>query len=236
MTIPVYLEVGARRVFAGALEWPGWIRSAKTEDQALDALAAAARRYEPVAALAGLALPEPRGAPQGAGSTPRGAPQGAGFEWTGLEVVERIGGNAATDFGVPAAIAEADRRPLTGKQAKRVADLVAACWACLDRVVAAAPAELRKGPRGGGRDRDKMFAHVIAAEAAYAGKLGIRRRDLPPDEAGPGSAVRAALLEVLGAASTGEPITERGWPPRYAARRIAWHALDHAWEIEDRVP
>jgi len=27
---------------------------------------------------------------------------------------------------------------------------------------------------------------------------------------------------------------DRSWPPRYAARRIAWHALDHAWEIEDR--
>ena len=113
--------------------------------------------------------------------------------------------------------------------------------------MAAAPAELRKGPRGGGRDRDKVVAHVIAAEAAYAGKLGIRPRNLPPEEAGPGSAVRAAMLEVLGAASTGEPLTEKGpeaplkapgrsWPPRYAARRIAWHALDHAWEIEDRLP
>ncbi|HMC04312.1 MAG TPA: hypothetical protein VKJ83_02450, partial [Actinomycetota bacterium] len=216
---------------------PGWIRSGRTEDQALDALAAAARRYAPVAALAGLALPE----------TARGAPRGAGSTRAGLEVVERISGNAATDFGVPAAIPEADRRPLTSKQARRVADLVGACWTYLDRVVAAAPAELRKGPRGGGRDRDSVFAHVIAAEAAYAGKLGIRRRDLPLDEAGPGSVVRAALLGVLGAASTGEPLQAKGpeaplkapdrkWPPRYAARRIAWHALDHAWEIEDRVP
>ena len=215
MTVPVYLEVGARRVFAGALEWPGWIRSAKTEDQALDALAAAAPRHAPVAALAGLALPR------------------AGL--AGLEVVERISGDATTDFGAPAAIPESDRRPLTGKQARRVADLVGACWTYLDRVVAAAPAELRKGPRGGGRDRDKIVAHVIAAEAAYAGKLGIRARDLPPGEAGPGSAVRTALLGVLGAASTGESLVENGWPSRYAARRIAWHALDHAWEIEDRT-
>jgi hypothetical protein len=22
--------------------------------------------------------------------------------------------------------------------------------------------------------------------------------------------------------------------PRFAVRRVAWHALDHAWEIEDR--
>ena len=228
MTVPVYLEVGARRVFAGALEWPGWIRSAKTEDQALDALAAAAPRYAPVAALAGLALP-------------------SAAKRAGLEVVERMSGDATTDFGAPSAIPEADGRPLTGKQAGRVADLVGACWTYLDRVVASAPAELRKGPRGGGRDRDKVVAHVIAAEAAYAGKLGIRPRNLPPEEAGPGSAVRAAMLEVLGAASTGEPLTEKGpeaplkapgrsWPPRYAARRIAWHALDHGWEIEDRLP
>jgi len=226
--VPVYLEVGAKRVFAGALEWPGWIRSAKTEDQALDALAAFAPRYAPVAALAGLALPS--------------APQGASAQF---EVVERVGGNATTDFGAPSAIPEADARPLTAKQARRVADLVAACWTSFDRVVASAPAELRKGPRGGGRNRDKVVAHVIEAEAAYAAKLGIRRRDLPPEDAGPGSAVRAALLEVLGKASTGEPLIEKGpeaplkapdrnWPPRYAARRIAWHVLDHAWEIEDR--
>jgi hypothetical protein len=219
LTVPVYLEVGAKRVFAGTFEWPGWIRSAKTEDQALDALAAYARRYAPVAALAGLPLPS--------------APRGASAEF---EVVERIGGNAGTDFGVPSAIPEADSRPLTGGQARRAADLVAASWTYLDQVVAAAPPELRKGPRGGGRDRDKVVAHLIEAEAAYAAKLGIRRRDLPPEDAGPGSAVRAALLEVLGAASTGEPLVEKGWPPRYAARRIAWHVLDHAWEIEDRIP
>src|SRR5207247_1805397 len=118
--------------------------------------------------------------------------------------------------------------------ARRVADLVGACWTYLDRVVAAAPAELRKGPRGGGRDRDKIVAHVIGAEAAYAGKLGIRPRNLPPDEAGPGSAVRAALLGVLGAASNGEPRGEAGRPSGDAARRIASPALDHAREREAR--
>ena len=25
------------------------------------------------------------------------------------------------------------------------------------------------------------------------------------------------------------------WSPRYFVRRVAWHALDHAWEIEDRL-
>jgi hypothetical protein len=43
------------------------------------------------------------------------------------------------------------------------------------------------------------------------------------------------MLDVLRAASDGSPIAGRRWPPRYAARRIAWHALDHTWEIEDRT-
>jgi hypothetical protein len=222
VTVPVYVELGAKRVFAGALAWPGWTRAGRTESHALDALAAAAERYAEVVELAGLALPTAE-----------------------FEVVERVEGNATTDFGAPSAILPGDRTPLTAKEAQRLADLVGACWTYLDDIVAAAPAALRKGPRGGGRDRDKIVDHVVGAEEAYAGKLGIRRRDLPPDEAGPGSAVRAALLNALGAASTGEPLKERGpeaplkapgkrWPPRYAARRIAWHALDHAWEIEDR--
>jgi hypothetical protein len=37
------------------------------------------------------------------------------------------------------------------------------------------------------------------------------------------------LLEALQ-----HPVAQAKWPPAYAARRIAWHALDHAWEIEDR--
>src|SRR5439155_3235038 len=210
------------RVFVGVLEWPGWVRAGRTESQALDALAAAAERYASVAEVAGLALPVAE-----------------------FEVVERVEGDATTDFGAPSAIPQADRTPLTAKEAQRLAALLGACWTYLDKVVAAAPAELHKGPRGRGRDRDKIVAHVLGAEEAYAGKLGIRRRDLPAEGAGPGSVLRAALLDVLGAASTGEPLREKGpeatlkapgrrWPPRYAARRIAWHALDHAWEIEDR--
>jgi hypothetical protein len=212
VTVSVCLEVGTKRVFAAALEWPGWVRAGKTGELALEALAGAGGRYAPVAALAGLSPPKPD-----------------------FDVVEQVPGDATTDFGAPSGIAAVDRTPLTAKQAKRLADLVAASWTYLDQVVAAAPAELRKGPRGGGRDRDKIVAHVTGAEEAYAGKLAIRPRDLDPDDAGPGSAVRRALLEVLGRPSTGEPLKEKGWPPRYAARRIAWHVLDHAWEIEDRT-
>ncbi len=43
--VPVYLELGSKRVFAAAVDWPGWCRSGKDERQALDALLAAAPRY-----------------------------------------------------------------------------------------------------------------------------------------------------------------------------------------------
>ncbi len=82
-------------------------------------------------------------------------------------------------------------------------------------------AALRKGPRGGGRGRDKIVEHVRDAEKAYAAKLL-----LPPKER-EREAIATALQTAVGAG-------EWKWPPRYAARRIAWHALDHAWEIEDK--
>ncbi|GAC1364721.1 MAG: hypothetical protein NVSMB32_07550 [Actinomycetota bacterium] len=211
MSVAVYLEQGTKRAFAAAYEWPGWCRAGKTEELALAALAAAAPRYAPVAALAGLTPPE--------GS---------------FEVLERVPGSATTDFGAPAAVPPRDAEPLDGPGAARMAALLAASWACLDQVAAAAPAELRKGPRGGGRDRDRVLQHVLGAESGYARLIGLR---LPEPQVGDPegiSAARAAILGVLGAPSSGAPLRERGWPARYAARRIAWHVLDHAWEIEDR--
>ena len=47
--------------------------------------------------------------------------------------------------------------------------------------------------------------------------------------------MRAEMLGILRMASDGSPLADRRWTPRYAARRMAWHALDHAWEIEDRT-
>ena len=53
----VYLELGSKRVFACTLDWPGWCRSGKTEELALEALAAYADRYAEVAKEAGIAFP-----------------------------------------------------------------------------------------------------------------------------------------------------------------------------------
>jgi hypothetical protein len=211
--IPVYLEVGKKRVFACSLDWPGWARSGKTEELAIEALETYVPRYGAVAEQAGMAFPA---------------------EGVTVSVVERIPGSATTDFGAPASFATSDAEPLPGGQAERVAELVRAAWMVFDRIAAATPAELRKGPRGGGRDRDKMIDHVLGAEAAYARKIGIKHRQPALDDREAISALREAITNVLGAPSDGKPPIDKGWPPRYAARRIAWHVLDHAWEMQDR--
>jgi hypothetical protein len=211
----VVLEVGKKRVFACALDWPGWTRAGKDEALALEALAAYVPRYAAVAKEAGIAFPDRVG--------------------ERLEVVERLPGDASTEFGVPGTIADADATPTTRAQAERLAALVQASWTVFDRVRAGAPASLRKGPRGGGRDRDKMVDHVLGAEAGYARKLGIKHPPPAIDDRAAIAALRQALLEVLRAPSDGSPPVPKGWPPRYAARRIAWHVLDHAWEMQDRA-
>lgn len=152
-----------------------------------------------------------------------------------LDVVERLAGNATTDFGAPGAIPSRDRKPTTAAEAKRIAALVSASWKMLEQTAAGAPASLRKGPRGGGRDRDAIVAHVVSAESLYYTRaLGLRYPELQPGDRRAVKAMRDAILKVLSAPSKGKPLAEKGWPPRYAARRIAWHALDHAWEIDDR--
>ena len=70
--------------------------------------------------------------------------------------------------------------------------------------------------------------------SAYARRVGLRLREPDPADRLAVAAARAAVLDVLRRPSDGSPLPGGRWPLRYAARRIAWHALDHAWEIEDR--
>jgi hypothetical protein len=199
---PVYLEVGAKKVFACSLDWPGWCRAAKTDEAALEALGVYADRYRPVAEAAGIRFPKSAG--------------------DAFDVVERLEGDASTDFGAPGAIPAADSKPLTKAQAERLASLVEGAWKVFDQVREKSPAELRKGPRGGGRDRDKMVGHVFDAEKGYFHKVGVKSG-------------RDAFLEGLRAARQPQlELKTKTWPWRYTARRVAWHALDHAWEMEDR--
>jgi hypothetical protein len=218
------VESGARRVFVGALEWPGWCRSARDEDGALEALVAYGPRYAAVVKGTGLAFHPPE-------------------DSAALSVVERLQGDATTDFGAPGAAPAADADPVAARQLTRLRTLLQACWAALDRAADAAEgAELRKGPRGGGRDLEAMLGHVAGAEGGYLGRLAAPRAKL--DEADARAALatsRAAALEAVTRAVTqGLPASgPRGgaiWTPRYFVRRDAWHVLDHAWEIQDRTP
>ena len=206
MKVAVAIEAAEKRAFATAVDWPGWSRSGKTEELAVEALLAYAGRYAPVARAAGETFDPAK---------------------LDVDVVERSGGGGGTEFGVPSNVTKQDRRKTTRAQADRLARLVEAAWKTFERVSTRAPEELRKGPRGGGRDTSKIMSHVAEADHAYAREMGIRLK-APIDD------VRAAMLDVLRQPSDGSPLAGRRWTARYAAHRIAWHGLDHAWEIEDR--
>ncbi len=211
----VYLEIGQKRVFACATDWPGWCRSAKSEDLALEALTGYARRYALVAREAGLPFALEADRP--------------------FRVVERVSGSAGyTDYGVPGTVAGADRQPWRPEDAERHVALLEAAWKVFDLVAATAPPELRRGPRGGGRDRDRLVDHVLGAEASYARKLGVTHRQPARGDRGAVAALRGAIAAALRATKGSIPTGKTGWPPRSAVRRITWHVLDHAWEIEDR--
>jgi len=196
--IQVYVEAGTSSAFAVALDWPGWCRRAKNAHAALEVFEEYRGRY--TAAIGG--------AP----------PEGP------FEVIGTLDGNRTTDFGAPDARGPWDDDPPSGRELARQVDLLGDAWAYFDGVVAAAPEALRKGPRGGGRDRDQVVAHVIEAERAYCSKIGTR---VPPRT--PWDEQRAAVTGALLAGAEGG-----GWPVGYALRRLAWHVLDHAWEIEDK--
>jgi len=135
----------------------------------------------------------------------------------------------------PQVTAESERATVTPAAARRLAGLVGAAWTAFDQIAAASPAELRKGPRGGGRDRDQIIGHVIGADTAYARKLGFKLKQPATGDIAATVRLREAIAAVLGAPSDGSPVVPGGWTTRYAARRIAWHVLEHAWEMEDRA-
>ncbi|HUE60425.1 MAG TPA: hypothetical protein VMO88_12665 [Acidimicrobiales bacterium] len=195
----VYLESGKRWVFAGAVDWPGWCRRDKGEEAALETLLDYASRYSKAVGV--------------------GVPTGS------VEVVGRVVTRSGmADFGAPGAVGPWDYEPLSARELGRHLGLLEASWAYLDGVADVSPAELRKGPRGGGRDREAMLKHVREAERAYAAKVGCR---VPPRT--PWDEQRPMIVAGLRAAPA-----DSDWPVRYTVRRLAWHVLDHAWEMEDR--
>jgi hypothetical protein len=146
-------------------------------------------------------------------------------------VIETVTGDSGTDFGVPHAQLGADERVLDRPELDRQLVLLQAAWDAFDQAAGTARL-LRTGPRGGGRQVAAMVAHVSEAEQAYVGKLGSRPgRDLADSRT---RAMGALIARVEGIAVPDPSRAVSLWSPRYYLRRSAWHALDHAWEIEDR--
>jgi hypothetical protein len=217
--IRVTIETGpkGKKVAAVAPDWPGLSRGGKTEAEAVERLLAYVPRYALVAKLAGLERAFPKKAV--------------------ADVVERYTGPGSTDFwGISFGYSSIDQAAAPAKALERELTLLRACWAFFDAVRARVSAELQKGPRGGGRDRDRIALHLFANEQQWAKGLGV----FTPDEA----LLTAAGLKAHREAycqgirdyhAQGKRPGKMGkWPLRYMIRHTAFHTLDHAWEMEDR--
>lgn len=218
--IRVMLEIGpkGKKVVAVAPDWPGLARGAKTGEEAIERLSAYLPRYSPVAKLAG---------------------KDAEFDAIqNVEVVEEYPGTGSTDFwGISFAFSSIDKQAMSAKELERELTLMQACWVFFDDVRSRVSAELRKGPRGGGRDRDRIVRHILGNEQDWAKGLGVVASMVTPDGPLPTDAELIAFRDaychgIRGYHSQGK--TAGKWPLRYLIRHTAFHTMDHAWEMEDR--
>jgi hypothetical protein len=212
----VVLEIGpkGKRVVAVAPDWPGLERGAKTGEAAIARVQAYLPRYAPVANLAGM------GAEFAAIAT--------------VNVVEHYPGTGSTDFwGISFAFSGIDRQAMSSEELERDLTLLQASWAFFDAVRSHVSAEMQKGPRGGGRDRDRIVRHTLGAEQDMAAKLGLRTPEgmLLTDE---GLSVHRDAYCTAIRAFHAQGKSARTWPLRYLIRHTAFHTLDHTWEMEDK--
>jgi hypothetical protein len=221
-SLAVYLEAGKKRTFAGAIDWPGWCRKGRNEPEALAALLEYGGRYGAILSGTKLGFVAPK-------------------ELSHLTVVERLPGNATTDFGAPGIPPTADReRSCDSATVRRFEKILEAGWRAFDKTVEAARGKtLTTGPRGGGRSLEAIVSHVLDADAGYLSAVGWKA----PKHAEAGqrrTEIRKAILAALKASADGEipPKGPRGgdrWTARYFVRRVAWHVMAHVWEIERRT-
>jgi hypothetical protein len=221
--VSVFVEKGAKKAVAGAIDWPGWCRIARDQTSALERLLVYAERYSQVLRLASLDFQPPQSLEE-------------------LVVKETVAGNATTDFGAPAIILGSDPLPVEKEEFQRWGRILKACWQSFDAACQRARGkELQKGPRGGGRDLEAIIFHLLGGDQAYLSRAATSYRiDPGRDPWEQIQQVRSLMLGVLDRAET-EGLPEQGprggkiWPVRYFVRRVAWHTLDHTWEIEDRL-
>ncbi len=214
--IRVMLEIGpkGKKVVAVAPDWPGLARGAKTGEQATQRLLAYVPRYAIVAKRVGM--------------------DSALADISTVDIVEEYTGTGSTDFwGISFAYSSIDRQAMSGETLERQLTLMQACWAFFDDVRSRVSAEMQKGPRGGGRDRDNIVRHTIAVELDWAKGIGV----LTPYEtmltAEGAKAHRDAYCNAIRTLHS-EGKMARTWPLHYMIRHTAFHTLDHAWEMEDK--
>src|SRR5579863_8104775 len=211
------IEVGPKekKVVAVAPDWPGLERGGKTKDEAVDKLMSYLPRFAPVAALAGMESPY--------------------AAIRDVEVVEQYPGIGSTDFwGISFAFSSIDQQAMSNKELERELTIMRACWTFFDSVRARVSAEMQKGPRGGGRDRDRIVLHTCAAEQDWARKVGVRSDDgaVITDAHGL-SAYRDAYCTAIREFHADGKMA-RNWPLRFLIRHTAFHTMDHVWEMEDK--
>jgi hypothetical protein len=196
---------------AVARDWPGLSRGAAREELAIERLLAYVPRYAPIAQRAGLRL-----------------------DVSGAEVVERYEGTGSTDFwGISFAFSGFDTQPQTPAELERELALMEACWQFFDDVRSRVSAVMRKGPRGGGRDRDRIVGHTLGVEYDWTRQLGMKPGEEIPLS---GEALRDHRESYCAAirAYHQEGRTAGKSPLRFFIRHTAFHTLDHAWEMEDK--
>jgi hypothetical protein len=204
-----------KRCVAFAPDWPGLERGAKTDDDAIAKLAAYVPRYRRVAQRAGLDDELPNDAQP--------------------EVIGHYVGTGSTDFwGISFAPSELDRQPYDEATFDRHVSLLRAAWTEFDEIAARVSAELRPGPRGGGRDRDGIVRHVLNQEGGDFSKRVKVPTELDDLATAAGrTAHRDRFVEAMRDwYAAGKPLGN--WTVPYLLRHTAYHVLDHAWEMEDR--
>ena len=219
MPVRTVLESGpkAKRFVAFALDWPGWSRGAKGADLALETLESYRERYRPIAQIAGMADE---------------------FEAAGaLEITEERVGTGSTDFwGISFSPSSTEHGPMSDAEFDRAVTLLRACWEFFDGVAARVSPEMRKGPRGGGRDRNRIIRHTIRTESEdFAKQVGLR---IPEEGALSPEGLRQhreSYVAAMRAYNDGKVEKRmRSWTLPFLIRHSAFHTLDHAWEMEDK--
>ena len=218
MPVRTVIERGpkGKKSVAFALDWPGWSRGAKTAELAVETLESYRERYRPIAVTAGMAEE---------------------FDAAGtVEVIEDRVGTGSTDFwGISFSPSASEQGPMGDTEIDRKIELLRACWAFFDGVAARVSAEMRRGPRGGGRDRDKIIRHTIRVESEdFAKRLGLRIPEGGALTVDGLAAHREAYVAAMRAYSRGEGRRMQSWTLPFLIRHSAFHVLDHAWEMEDK--